>query len=92
MNKYTPAVKRGIEFLNENGPLGWHKAIELESLDLANCEACILGQLYGWVSDGEKQLGLEGDRSIELGFDTNENDEYELLTEALLFWFVILTN
>ncbi len=84
MNKYTLAVERGIEFLNENVP-DWYKVIELESLDLLDGKACILGQLYGDYYDALDDLFPNDDDEVmpeELGFRAGHYGNYELLTEA----------
>lgn len=96
MNKYIPAVKRGIKFLDENVP-DWHDRVDVQKLDLGSCQECILGQLYGSFDDGYRELGLSTIESAELGLDSQPvslpvadyhffdgmiSGEYGLLTEA----------
>jgi len=81
MDKYTSAVEKGIEFLNENVP-DWRKAIKLESLDLRDCKACILGQLYGDYFDTLGLIIEDDNAALELGFIYDDDDDDELLTET----------
>lgn len=84
MNKYTSRVEKGIEFLNEEVP-DWHKAIELESLDLLDCEVCILGQLFKNYYDALECLFPDDDYEAmpqELGFTADLHGDFELLTET----------
>lgn len=56
MNKsLRPVVRKGIKFLNEREP-GWRKRIDLNTLDVANCAKCVLGQLYGEYGTGVHKL------------------------------------
>lgn len=52
---------------------GWAQDINLKKLDLADCEVCVLGQLYGSFMEGAHQLfGGQAQRvSAECGFDIN---------------------
>ena len=56
----TAGVRRGAALLDRKLP-GWHTRINLNTLDLNDCEACILGQLYGKYSYGLEVL-LVGDQ------------------------------
>lgn len=40
------AVKRGIFWLDENHP-GWAERIDLDQLEMAECETCVIGQAVG---------------------------------------------
>lgn len=43
---YEQVVKEAAKWLDGVEP-GWHKKIDRETLQLASCSACVLGQLYG---------------------------------------------
>jgi hypothetical protein len=78
-------VAAGAAFLDEHEP-GWWKRIDLPSLDLSDCEDCVLGQLLGCYEDGLTELGLDCEQSIFLGFGESgllidECDYDELTTE-----------
>ncbi len=78
-------VKQGAKFLDENGPTNWRQIIESESLDMLDCEACILGQLYGSFYGGRTKLGIGLASSEMYGFFIRESDslpEWDALTEA----------
>jgi hypothetical protein len=61
-------VKRGVKVLDQAMPGWWRPGkIDLKSLDLANCDLCVLGQLYangevGYYRGQEilKELHAEG--------------------------------
>ena len=62
-------VERGAKLLDEERP-GWADMIYLEQLQMSDCSACILGQLYGDYSDAVNTiLNVPGD---EFGFDLPE--------------------
>jgi len=44
-------VEQGARTLNKVRP-GWHKEIDLDSLELANTCDCVLGQVFGTYVDG----------------------------------------
>ena len=46
---------KGAILLDSENP-NWCKKINLEDLNLANVEYCVLGQLYGYYSDGQDIL------------------------------------
>lgn len=68
-------VKRGVYALDEQFP-GWREKVVVDELDLSNGESCILGQLYGGYSVGQRQLGLyhEAHASYQHGFDLTGAD------------------
>ncbi len=51
MNPYIENVKRGAVLLDKERP-GWRDEINLSTLDLADGCFCILGQVFGYYSDG----------------------------------------
>lgn len=44
------AVAAGMVWLDENAP-GWRDKIDIEALDVADCQLCVLGQIYGDYSN-----------------------------------------
>lgn len=46
MGKRHEAVIRGAELLDDIEP-NWYKRIDQAKLDISDCTACILGQMYG---------------------------------------------
>lgn len=66
----TPAerVVQGAEFLDEFRP-GWADEIDVEALDLASSDRCVLGQIYGSFRDGLEVLGLSLSVSRVLGLN-----------------------
>jgi hypothetical protein len=74
----TLRAKIGATILDVFRP-GWASEVDLESLDLEDCKACVLGQLFGGFDVGAEKLfamrhtedGLPGgvaDASIAAGF------------------------
>lgn len=53
-------VRRGAQMLDRKNP-DWFNEIDLDVLDLNDCHACILGQLYGTYSEGRYRIGLDWD-------------------------------
>jgi hypothetical protein len=69
------AVKKGVYLLDEQFP-EWRQKIDLDSLELSSGHCCVLGQLYGYYSWGQRQLGL--DNPSMFGFEVpSENVEYQ---------------
>jgi hypothetical protein len=68
MNQATPLaerVARGAEFLDDLRP-DWRSAVNLDRLQLAHCERCVLGQLDLWVTFDEMHYGMEADFGFDL--------------------------
>lgn len=53
----TPEVQAGAELLDRVHP-GWFEKINVETLDLVECDRCVLGQLYGHFRKGVEAVGL----------------------------------
>lgn len=70
MTDYKSAVKAGVQFLDSKKP-GWRDLIDVETLDLAECDVCILGQIFGDYSDGKAKLGLDSVEAEKYGFNTD---------------------
>lgn len=51
-------VKRGVDFLDEHRP-GWHRKIQLDSLNMKSKRECILGQVFGDFGEGKEELGIK---------------------------------
>lgn len=67
MNGYdmSAAVSRGAALLDRTHP-GWAGQVDLAFLDLADCVACVLGQLFGAYADGCDEMNLNmGSELIE---------------------------
>lgn len=86
MVQAPPAIElaaHGAELLDNSGPEDWACQIDLGELDLADCTACVLGQLYadevdiaeeGYFNDGydvgRTRLNLSTiQEAAEYGFD-----------------------
>ena len=70
-------VERGIAFLDEHAEPGWRERIDLSTLDLVNCRACVLGQLYGTYHRAldSRKLGLSETKSVRCGFTLRSVNE-----------------
>jgi hypothetical protein len=65
-------VAAGVAWLDENVP-GWAERIDLEQLNLASCQRCVLGQLFGDFNDAPQPAsGLV--TSAHLGFDRHHGE------------------
>ena len=78
-NREVPdRVARGIMLLDERGPENWREMIDIVSLDIANPDDCILGQLYDSYHAGCAAL-FHGephiyDAATPCGFNYSEAD------------------
>lgn len=45
--QYAERIERGAAFLDEKVP-GWRDRIDLDVLDIGDCDRCILSQLEAW--------------------------------------------
>lgn len=82
-------VTAGATYLDEVVP-DWLGRIDVDTLDIASCSTCILGQLFGGSLDGRLRLELDLEFARDLGF-YNYPDiwEYGDLTEA---WKTLITD
>lgn len=76
MTDFTAKVNAGIALLNSRKP-GWQSKINLDTLDLASCSVCVLGQIFGDYYDGIDELDVSG---YDYGF--NAMDGMQELTKA----------
>lgn len=70
MSKQLERVQRGARLLDEKVP-EWFNKIDIETLNIASCLKCVLGQLFGYFSDESlNRLGLTlySHDDIEHGF------------------------
>jgi hypothetical protein len=88
-------VQLGAELLDHVSP-GWEEEIDLDSLDLASCTRCILGQLFGIFDIGDLELAeclgvVEDELDLDFfGFSVNGlPDDYADLTED---WRTLITD
>lgn len=82
---YAERAAAGAAFLDEQRP-GWWLTVNGERLDMGECDACVLGQIYGDYMAGVSTLdlnaigngGIEGGvllrDSVALGFDDDSFD------------------
>ena len=75
-------VKAGMAFLNVVKP-HWWKRIDLEELNLAKSNVCVLGQLDDDYFDERDELGLNDNSAEALGFfvPNGKSKKYPLLTK-----------
>jgi hypothetical protein len=88
------SIAAGAAVLDQHVP-GWRDRIDTDTLDLANCHACVLGQLYGNFIRGLEVVGPAGTSltaktlcAAEHGFyavgagDDDLHQEYQQLTDG----------
>lgn len=68
------AVWAGIGYLNVHRP-GWRRKIDLDRLNLASGEQCVLGEVYGEFDKGLSTLGLDLGTAEALGFLAKKNPD-----------------
>jgi hypothetical protein len=68
-------VAVGERLLDQRVP-GWRRVVDGDALDLASCERCVLGQVFGDYERGLIALGIsEEDEVIEMyGFNADDED------------------
>lgn len=82
------AVRKGADFLDNNGDIDWMERIDLTVLNIASSDRCILGQLYnGNYYLGKDHFGLNSELTGKYGFAGTEIDSH-LLTDA---WIEFIT-
>jgi len=85
--KYGEVVQAGMDVLDKKVP-GWECRIDPDTLDLASCQRCILGQIYGDYVDGRRTLELTD--TVHHGFTLSalvggqRKREWEFLTKTWL--------
>lgn len=88
-------VANGIAYLNRTEP-GWVRRIDLEIFDLTSPCNCVLGQLFGRMSnhavetdDGMPVL-LDGSCACDCGFDCRGDDELSLAEDIEPVWIAAI--
>lgn len=79
MKQIPQEIKAGMELLDIEAP-GWREEIDLEKLNLGDCESCILGQLFERYTLGLFALELLNGEAHRFGFDCHPTD-YDALTQ-----------
>jgi hypothetical protein len=77
---YAAKVAAGIKLLDSRKP-GWRSKIVMDELDLASCDVCVLGQVFGSYDTGKYDLGLDSYATKEYGFNTDYS-----MTELTQAW------
>jgi hypothetical protein len=67
---YAAKVAAGIKLLDSKKP-GWRSKIVMDELDLASCDVCVLGQVFGSYDSGKYTLGLDSYDTKDYGFNTD---------------------
>ena len=73
MLKDREKVKLAAEMLDTHVP-GWHNMINLDTLEMATCTHCVLGQVFGWeneqrIKDIVGETPYAGVSKLENGFN-----------------------
>lgn len=74
---------RGAALLDEMCP-GWADRVDLDILDMNDCDDCIVGQVFEDYREGLEDLGfdLERDDEYDFGFDLDDEAYKPSLTRA----------
>ncbi len=84
MSATSERVGAGAALLDGRLP-GWRDLVDVDRLDLAVCDECVLGQIFGDYSRGVDALGLTQADAIQLGFDRAPRGSWNTLTSAWRF-------
>ena len=82
-------AEAGATLLDDVRPGWWHE-VRIEDLNMVDCEDCILGQLYGWFSDGFDALRLTADDVRQLGFDRGDDDPRSVFADLTAAWRALI--
>jgi hypothetical protein len=103
MTTITERVAAGAAFLDEHDPEWWRadveRAIDLDTLDLAEGDVCILGQrcplaandqyiAYGVMLSGLQETFAVDHWAVQYGFQADDSAEYDDLTAE---WRKVIT-
>lgn len=80
MANYDSVVAAGIQFLDANYSGDWRKKVDARSLDLASCDVCVLGQIFGSYDTGKADLDIDTTEAKKYGFNTDY--DFSALTKA----------
>lgn len=88
MSVHDTRIEAGVRLLDARAP-GWEDRIDLRTLDLGSCTACVVGQLFDIREDdllwqGFQALGVEKPREygFSLDWDLGYRATYGGLTRA----------
>jgi hypothetical protein len=83
-------VRRGIALLDEEKP-GWPDQVDVAKLDMQNPRYCVLGQMFGRYSTGQRALpGIRyRTEAVARGFDATLFEHAEYRTLARLWSYAI---
>lgn len=70
MSDFKSVVANGMSFLDAEKP-GWRSELNLSRLNVASCDVCVLGQLFGDYDDGLTELGIDNTEAKRYGFNTD---------------------
>lgn len=85
-------VQRGVEWLDANGPADWHERVDLTDFDMSDGCRCVLG--WTFADEAAKDYEVSGFayaeyrfeevmlNDFELGFDADEDTDYDALQHA----------
>ena len=71
-------IEQGAAMLDRRKP-GWEKDLNLDTLEMVDCQFCVLGQLYGSYEGGKTALGLHEGTAHGFNSDT---EQFSILTRA----------
>jgi hypothetical protein len=81
LSSTSPRVERGAALLDMEAP-GWTSKIDLDTLNIAHTDFCVLGQVYGDYDAGLDTLGGEAERApVKYGFLQQGNEGAARLTD-----------
>lgn len=77
MDDVKIVIDRGIDALNDYwGGTDWLADIDLHTLDMAQPDRCVLGQVFGGFIRGYSALGMgSGREAVGFGFESSEHSD-----------------
>lgn len=75
-------AEEGVQVLSDLNR-GWEDSIDLDLLDMAHCNRCILGQLYGHFQDGWEVIKNASSLARLPSFDSVDVNHHALTTAYL---------
>jgi hypothetical protein len=77
--KYAEEAARGAAFLDERHP-GWAFEIDLTRLNMSTCSSCIVGQLFGGLTNpgGSARFQAYDTGLLSLGVNEDIDEHFEL--------------
>lgn len=81
-------VYLGAEWLDEKRP-GWWQSIDLDRLDISDCDRCVLGQVFGGFLVGVQKCGLlsypsltDMGLALDYRYDGQRDDYWAVVKDA----------